>query len=105
MGRLIGFAAAAICVFAGIYLLQYNADTSGVGGGGTSWFQIIGHGMGIYFIGKGLFVARSTWLEWQQADRLAQLVEFAAYEHRESHEDETPDSSEPAPQSEPVAGW
>ena len=81
MGRLTGFAAGAICAIAGIYLLQYNADTSGVGGG-TSWFQIIGHGMGIYFIGKGIFVARSTYLEAAQTDRLLLLVEWAAYEHR-----------------------
>jgi hypothetical protein len=96
MGRLIGFGAAAICVFAGIYLLQYNADTGTAGG--TSWFQIIGHGMGIYFIGKGLFVARSTWLESQQAEHLAQLVQFAAYEYQENHEEEAAaDSAEPAP--------
>jgi len=52
---LLGWLGAVVCVAAGIYLLQYNAvDQSGTG---TSWFQIIGHGMGIYFIGKGLFVA------------------------------------------------
>jgi hypothetical protein len=84
MGRLTGFAAAAICVIAGAYLLQYGwSDTVGDTSGGTSWFEIIGHGMGIYFIGKGLFVARSTYLEAEQADRLAQLVAFAAYQHRE----------------------
>jgi hypothetical protein len=94
MGRLIGFGAAAVCVFAGIYLLQYNAVSDPTTG--TSWFQIIGHGIGIYFIGKGLFVARSTWLESQQADRLAQLVQFAAYEYQETHEDETAESAEPA---------
>jgi len=76
MGTLIDFAAAAICVFAGIYLLQYNAaGTTTLGGaGGTSWFQIIGHGMGIYFIGKGLFVARSTHLQGETRDRLTELV-------------------------------
>jgi hypothetical protein len=87
MGRLFGFAGAAICVFAGIYLLQYNATTDA--STGTSWFQIIGHGMGIYFIGKGLFVARSTYLEAEQADRLAQLVTLAAHEHTGPDEPET----------------
>jgi hypothetical protein len=101
MGRLTGFAAAAICVIAGVYLLQYNAATGGIGGG-TNWFQIIGHGMGIYFIGKGLFVARSTYLEAEQADRLAQLVAFAAYEHGEPEE---PVADEPGESAEPVAGW
>lgn len=82
MGRLIGYLSAGICVFAGIYLLQYNAvDTSAFGGAGTSWFQIIGHGMGIYFIGKGLFVARTTHLEADAADRLDKLVMFAGLSH------------------------
>jgi len=76
MGRLIGLASAVICVFAGIYLLQYNEVSTSIGGG-TSWFQIIGHGMGIYFIGKGLFVARSTWLAEDQAKHLAALVKLA----------------------------
>jgi len=76
MGRLLGLAAGAICVFAGIYLLQYNAVLDPTTG--TSWFQIIGHGMGIYFIGKGLFVARSTWLSEDQAKHLAALVKLAS---------------------------
>jgi hypothetical protein len=76
MGRALGLAAAATCVFAGIYLLQYNAVSDSTTG--TSWFQIIGHGMGIYFIGKGLFVARSTWAEADQAKHLAALVKLAS---------------------------
>ncbi len=72
-GALLDYAAAIICVAAGVYLLQYN---------GTSWFQIIGHGMGIYFIGKGIFVARSTRLQAQARDRLAQLVSLQTEETR-----------------------
>jgi|tagenome__1003787_1003787.scaffolds.fasta_scaffold20866195_1 hypothetical protein len=79
MGRVVGYLSALVCIGAGVYLLQYNADSSGLGGG-TSWFQIIGHGIGAYFIGKGLFVARSTHLEADQADRLKQLVEFAGHD-------------------------
>lgn len=76
MGRALGLVAAAVCVFAGIYLLQYNEVSTGLGGG-TSWFQIIGHGMGIYFIGKGLFVAQSSWANADQAKHLAALVRLA----------------------------
>lgn len=79
MGNVIGWLSAAFCIGAGVYLLQYNGATTGLAGG-TSWFQIIGHGMGIYFIGKGLYVGRSTWLQAEQADRLKQLVELGAHE-------------------------
>ena len=75
MGRLVGLAAAAVCVYAGIYLLQYNAVSDPTTG--TSWFQIIGHGMGIYFIGKGLFVAQASWANADQAKHLAALVKLA----------------------------
>jgi hypothetical protein len=29
--------------------------------GGQSWLEIIAHGMGAYFIGKGLLLAPQTW--------------------------------------------
>lgn len=77
MGKVIDVASTVICVLAGIYLLQYGwSDTTSIDGtsGGTSWFEIIGHGMGIYFIGKGLFIARSTHLQGEARDRLAELV-------------------------------
>lgn len=96
MGKVTGFVAGAICVIAGIYLLQYNAV--GDSTVGTSWFQIIGHGMGIYFIGKGLFVARSTYLEAQQVDRLAQLVAFAAHDQVDPADPDQDDESMTAPQ-------
>lgn len=79
MGRFLDIGAALLSIGAGVYLLQYNADTAGLGGG-TSWFQIIGHGMGVYFIGKGVFIARATHLAGEQAERLRQLVEFAGHE-------------------------
>ena len=47
----LGWIGAAVCVIAGLYLL--NSTTVD----GNSYLQVISHGMGIYFIGKGLFVA------------------------------------------------
>ncbi len=64
------FAAVAFCIGAGIYLLNFNSSGS-TGIGNSNWLEIIAHGMGFYFIGKGLFVARSV----QLARRLNQLVE------------------------------
>lgn len=84
MGRPLDFVAALICIAAGVYLLQYNAvDTNALGAAaGTSWFQIIGHGMGIYFIGKGLYVGRSSYLQAETHERLKQLVELQARDHQ-----------------------
>lgn len=76
MGNVIGWLSAAFCIGAGVYLLQYNGATTGLAGG-TSWFQIIGHGMGIYFIGKGLYMLRSTHTEAETVNRLQQLVELS----------------------------
>lgn len=74
MGKLLDIASAVFCIGAGIYLLQYNAVA---GTDGTSWFQIIGHGMGIYFIGKGLFVGRSLQLQTQSGERLRRIAKAA----------------------------
>lgn len=90
MGRLLDIVSALVCVGAGLYLLQFN---SGGGATGTSWFQVIGHGMGIYFIGKGIFVLRSGLLANAQLDRMDQLVELSY--RRESVERGT--RAEPAP--------
>lgn len=46
-----GAVAGLVCVAAGVYLLQ----TSAIGDEGN-WLETIAHGMGIYFIGKGIFV-------------------------------------------------
>jgi hypothetical protein len=75
MGKLIDVASALLCLIAGAYLLQYNSP------GQSTWFQIIGHGMGIYFIGKSLYVARATYLAGEARDLLTKLVEFAVYDH------------------------
>lgn len=45
------------CLAAGIYLLQTQAV------GESSYLEAIAHGMGIYFIGKGLFVWGSLGLQ------------------------------------------
>jgi hypothetical protein len=79
-GNVVDYAATLICIAAGLYLLSYNG-TSTSALGGTSWFQIIAHGIGIYFIGKGLFIARSTHLQGEARDRLTRLVELSAMKH------------------------
>jgi hypothetical protein len=84
MGRLIDIAAALLSVGAGLYLLQYGGETTSIAGeSGTSWFEIIAHGMGIYFVAKGLWMARSLHLQKQQLDATRTLVELDAHEHVE----------------------
>lgn len=75
MGKFLDIAAAVLCIGAGLYLLQTEpADAH-------SLFGPLLHGMGVYFIGKGLFVARATHLESASRDRLTQLVELQAHSH------------------------
>jgi len=94
--KLLGFldwAAAALCVFAGLYLL--SRGSADIPGGGQSWFEALGHGIGIYFLGKGVFVGRSAYLAGVQAERLRQLVELAALGRQEPEVHGRPDLTRP----------
>jgi hypothetical protein len=63
--KAVGVIAGLICAGAGVYLLQWESA-----GSEANWFEAVAHGMGIYFIGKGIFVAvdepdfRQTVLEY-----------------------------------------
>jgi hypothetical protein len=48
---------------------------------GTSWFEILAHGIGVYFIGKGIFIGTTTWTQAEANERLDRLVEFEAHRH------------------------
>lgn len=78
MGRILDIASVLLCIGAGVYLLQTNSV------GESSWFEVIGHGMGVYFIGKGLFIARSLYFAETQATATMRLVQYADYDHAES---------------------
>jgi len=66
--RFFPFVASLGCIAAGAYLLQTQAV------GESSWFEAIAHGMGIYFIAKGLFVGPALWQSYKQTALLEQLV-------------------------------
>ena len=70
MGRWVDAAATVICIAAGVYLLSIQTVAE------NSVFESISHGIGIYFIGKGLFVGRNTHLAAEAADRLKELVQL-----------------------------
>lgn len=68
MSGFLDFAAGLLCVGAGLYLLQTQPADS------NSLFGPLLHGMGVYFIGKGIFVWRAAHLSVQANKHLAALV-------------------------------
>ncbi len=47
-----------VSIGAGVYLLQAHSV-----GQESNWFEVIGHGMGAYFIAKGLYMWRSLYFQ------------------------------------------
>lgn len=54
--------AALIAVGAGVYLLLTDTVAS------DSYIAVIGHGMGAYFVAKGIFIGRSLHLQARMVD-------------------------------------
>ena len=73
-GWIVDVAAVLVCIGAGVYLL--SAHTVVGVPGETSWFQILAHGIGAYFIAKGLWMARSLQLSAESRDRLNETSDF-----------------------------
>lgn len=69
--RGVGILGAVVCIGAGAYLLTIQSAAEG-----TTIFEAIAHGMGAYFIGKGLFVGAMAVIQTDSRDFLRQLVEF-----------------------------
>jgi hypothetical protein len=59
-----GLIAGLVCIAAGVYLLQTQAQDE------NSLIEVIMHGMGIYFIGKGIFV----WLSLNAQTEMARSL-------------------------------
>lgn len=82
MGTLLDGLAFLIAIAAGGYLLTKGSPPIDVGGEqGQSWFEIIAHGMGAYFVARGIAMGRSLYLTSVTNDRLAELVDAALAEH------------------------
>ena len=82
MGRVIDILSTVVCAAAGVYLLSIQAQDP------NSLIEAIAHGIGIYFLAKALFIARSTHLDAEAATLLGRLTEFAALRHsRETGEE------------------
>lgn len=75
MGKALDYAAALIAIGAGLYLIQTQAV------GSNSLIEAFMHGVGAYFVGKGIYMGRNAYLQAQQESRLEQLVELTAQQH------------------------
>lgn len=49
-----------VSLFAGYYLLSRNSLSIPGADGGQSWFEALAHGIGIYFIARGLDILGSA---------------------------------------------
>jgi hypothetical protein len=76
LSKLTAAASSLICVVAGLYLLSAQAVAS------NSFLELLAHGIGIYFIGKGLFVGPSLWKQAEQTELLAAIANRSASQSR-----------------------
>jgi hypothetical protein len=75
MAKLSAVLATLGCFAAGGYLLSSHSI------GAPSWFDLLAHGIGLYFIAKGLFVGASMSQQFRAADALEKLVDWRKYEY------------------------
>lgn len=82
MGRVLDILASVACWVGGFVLLTLqSADSTSYSLTGHTVFEGIAHGVGLYCIGKGLFIARSSYYEGETAVATRKLVEFEALRH------------------------
>jgi hypothetical protein len=68
MGLIVDIVAAALCVIGGIYLLTSNTVAA------DSYLDVIAHGMGLYFIGRGIFSFRDAEKQTDARDLLMRIA-------------------------------
>jgi hypothetical protein len=84
-----------LSIGAGIYLLSKHGTAISIGGqSGQSWFEVLAHGIGIYFIARGVWMLGHLGEGQALTDRLDKLIEFEAHAHT-SHEHEPDSGSDP----------
>ena len=73
-GKLLEILAGVIALGAGIYLLQEHSIATG--GAGQSWFEVLAHGIGAYFVARGIWMIRQAGKSEDVVDRLDRLIEL-----------------------------
>lgn len=76
MTKLASIVSALVAIGAGLYMITLQTQAQG-----TTILEAIAHGIGAYFIGKGIFMGASLWKQNDGTDRLGMLVDFAAQRH------------------------
>jgi hypothetical protein len=76
MTKLVSIVSMLIAIGAGLYMLTLESAAEG-----TTIFEAMAHGIGAYFVGKGLFMGASLWQQESGTNRLGMLVDFAAQRH------------------------
>jgi L-asparagine transporter-like permease len=80
---------------AGLYLLSAQSPNLA---GGSSWFEVLAHGIGVYFIGKGIWMIHEALTNQELRDVARKQLEIAALDHSaRSQETQAPAASR-APQ-------
>lgn len=84
-----------VAIGAGVYLLGFSSGSIDIGGQkGRSWFDIIDHGMGAYFVARGIWMLATSGLQVEIADNIGHLVELQQWEADRAYEpddDEVPE--------------
>lgn len=72
-GKLVDVGAGVLAIGAGLYLLQAQSVTVG-DGGGQSWLELLAHGIGVYFIARGIWMIRHAGRQEDVVDRLDRIA-------------------------------
>lgn len=76
MGRIVEVIAAIVSVGAGVYLLSKNSVPVTVGGQqGQSWLEILAHGIGAYFIARGIWMFSQVGVERTIMDAVRRIAD------------------------------
>jgi hypothetical protein len=95
-GKAAGIVSALVSVGAGLYLLSANSP-SVAGVGGSSWFEVLAHGIGIYFIARGIYMAPALWMQEEQNENTRKLLELQEMRHSDPRLRELDEESPTAP--------
>lgn len=74
MRALLQVVAGIVSVAAGIYLLQANSVPIPGVDSGTSWFELLAHGIGIYFIARGVWMFSEVGTHQEITERLDKIA-------------------------------
>jgi hypothetical protein len=90
MRSLFQLLAGLVAIGAGVYLFSFSGGAIDLGNGqsGRSWFDVIDHGMGAYFIARGLWMLTQISAQEDVRVGINRLVELTEWEIDQAYPDE-----------------